>query len=80
MGNITLSLPEDILNRMKKFKEIKWDEVDQQKIIEYLESLELLEKISDLPEKEAIELGLDIHHQEINDVWVRWKKENIEIQ
>ncbi|HUX97954.1 MAG TPA: hypothetical protein VMV49_00225 [Candidatus Deferrimicrobium sp.] len=78
MGNLTLAIPEDILKRMKKFKEIKWSEVARQRIIEHLEALELLEKISNLPEEEAVKLGLDIHHQEKNDVWIRWKKENIE--
>lgn len=77
MGNMTLSFPDKVLKRMKKYKEIKWSEVARQRILEYLESLELLEKISDLTEEEAVELGLDIHHQSKNEVWEKWKKENL---
>ncbi|NVM31240.1 MAG: hypothetical protein HWN65_20550 [Candidatus Helarchaeota archaeon] len=62
---------------MKKRKEIKWSEVARQKIIEYLNALDLLDELSDLSEEEAIKLGLEIHHQEKNDVWEKWKKENL---
>ena len=74
---MTLSFPDNILKKMKKYKEIKWSEVARQKIIEYLNSLELLEKITNLTESEAIELGLDIHHQSTNEAWEKWKKENL---
>jgi predicted CopG family antitoxin len=77
MGNITLSIPDDILRRMKKHKEIKWSEVARQKIIDYLNALELLDELSDLSEEEAIKLGLEIHHQEKNVVWEKWKKEHL---
>ena len=77
MGNITLSIPNEVLKRMKKRKEIKWSEVARQKIIEYLNALDLLDELSDLSEEEAIKLGLEIHHQEKNDVWEKWKKENL---
>jgi len=77
MGNMTLSFPDDVLKKMKKYKEIKWSEVARQKIIEYLTSLELLEKISSLDESKAIDLGLSIHHQSTNEVWEKWKKENL---
>ena len=77
MGNITLSLPEDLLRRMKKYKEIKWSEVARQRIIEYLNALDIMNRLSDLSEEEAITLGIDIHHQDKNDVWEKWKKENL---
>ncbi len=77
MGNITLSLPEDILRRMKKYKEIKWSEVARQRIVEYLNALDIMDRLSDLSEEEAITLGIEIHHQDKNDVWEKWKKENL---
>ena len=77
MGNITLSLPADLLQRMKKYKEIKWSEVARQRIIEYLNALDIMDKLSDLSEEEAITLGIKIHHQDKNDVWEKWKKENL---
>lgn len=63
---------------MKKHKEIKWSEIAQQKIIEYLDGLELLKDLSDLSEEVAINLGLEIHHQPKNDVWEKWKKANLQ--
>ena len=77
MGNITLSIPNEILKQMKKHKEIKWSEVARQKIVEYLNALDILDELSDLSEEDAIKLGLEIHHQEKNDVWEKWKKENL---
>ncbi|AEH25461.1 hypothetical protein [Pyrococcus yayanosii] len=40
MPNITLSIPEDVYERMKRYKEIKWSEVARRAIVEYLEMLE----------------------------------------
>jgi len=40
MPNITLSIPESIYKKMKKYSEIKWSEVVRKAIIEYLEKLE----------------------------------------
>lgn len=77
MGNITLSLPDDLLRRMKKYKEIKWSEVARQRIIEYLNALDIMNRLSDLSEEKAITLGIEIHHQDKNDVWEKWKKENL---
>ena len=77
MGNITLSIPNEILKQMKKHKEIKWSKVARQKIVEYLNALDLLDEISDLSEEDAIKLGLKIHHQEKNAVWEQWKKANL---
>jgi hypothetical protein len=46
MGNITLAVPEEIHNNMKKFSEIKWSEVARKAIIEKIETLTLTEKIA----------------------------------
>ncbi|MDI3497067.1 ribbon-helix-helix domain-containing protein [Archaeoglobus fulgidus] len=43
MPNITLSLPEDLYRKMKKYGEIRWSEVVRKAIAEYLEKLEEIE-------------------------------------
>ncbi|MBI2672041.1 hypothetical protein HYX16_03855 [Candidatus Woesearchaeota archaeon] len=56
MGNITLSLPNEVQKEMKKFAEIRWSEVARKAIIERLETLKLAEKIaqkSKLTEKDV---------------------------
>ena len=40
MPNITLSIPEDIYKKMKKYSEIKWSEVVRKAIVDYLKKLE----------------------------------------
>ncbi|MFP4559390.1 MAG: hypothetical protein ACLFO6_07835 [Archaeoglobaceae archaeon] len=40
MANITLSIPNDVYRKMKKYKEVKWSEVARKAIMEYLEQLE----------------------------------------
>lgn len=40
MPNITLSIPEDVYKRMKKYREVKWSEVVRKAIVEYLKRLE----------------------------------------
>ena len=56
MGNITLSLPNEVQKEMKKFAEIRWSEVARKAIIERLETLKLAERIaqkSKLTEKDV---------------------------
>jgi len=40
MPNITLSIPEDVYERMKKYREVKWSEVVRKAIVKYLKWLE----------------------------------------
>ncbi len=40
MPNITLSIPDDIYRKMKKYSEIKWSEVVRRAIVDYLRKLE----------------------------------------
>lgn len=40
MPNITLSVPDEIYKKMKKYSEIKWSEVVRKAILEYLRKLE----------------------------------------
>ena len=40
MPNITLSIPEDVYRKMKKYGEVRWSEVARKAIVEYLRKLE----------------------------------------
>ncbi len=46
MGNITLSVPENIHKEMRQFSEIKWSEVARKAIIEKIEALRLAESLA----------------------------------
>ena len=39
MANITLSIPDDVRERMRKYPEIRWSEVVRSAILEYLDKL-----------------------------------------
>ncbi len=45
MGNITLSVPDNIHKQMKNFSEVRWSEVARKAILEKLELLQLAEKL-----------------------------------
>ena len=46
MGNITLSIPEDVHKNMRHFSEVKWSEVARKAIIDKLEALSLAERLA----------------------------------
>ena len=46
MANITLSLPDEIYQKLKLHPEIRWSEIARRAIIQYLEDLELMEKLT----------------------------------
>jgi len=46
MVNMTLSIPNNVHNEMKKFSEIRWSEVARKAIITRLETLKLAEQLS----------------------------------
>ncbi len=46
MGNMTLSIPDEVQKEMKHFSEIKWSEVARKAIQERLETLQLAEKLA----------------------------------
>ncbi len=61
---MTLSIPEDLMKRMKQFSEIRWSEVARKAIEERINDLEVVEKIaqkSKLTEKDALEIGRKIN-------------------
>lgn len=58
MTNITLSLPDEVHLKMKKYKEIRWSEVVRRAITDYIGKLE--EKGSEIAAKDLLEeLGDD---------------------
>jgi len=58
MPNITLSIPDDIYKKMKKYSEIKWSEVVRKAIVDYLKKLE--ESKTEISTKDLLkELGND---------------------
>ena len=46
MGNMTLSIPDQVQKEMKNFSEVKWSEVARKAIQERLETLQLAEKLA----------------------------------
>ena len=58
--NMTLAVPEELHDIMKRHTEIKWSEVARQAMWDYVRKLELLDEIanrSSLSEQEALEIG-----------------------
>ena len=64
MGNITLSIPEEVHKQMKRFSDIRWSEVARQAIIKKIETLALAENLakkSKLTEKDVLEFSKKIN-------------------
>jgi len=60
MANMTLSIPDELLKKMKLFSEIKWSEVARKAIEKRVSDLETMDKIaskSTLTEKDIIEIS-----------------------
>jgi hypothetical protein len=60
MTNMTLAVPNDLMELMKKHKEIKWSEVARQALNVKANELRLMDQIlskSVLTEKDAIRIG-----------------------
>ena len=63
MTNITLSIPEELHKRMKKFSEIRWSEVVRKAVEQRVNDLEIMEKIaskSKFTKKDAEEISKKI--------------------
>jgi len=43
MGNITISIPQELCDKMKQHSEVKWSEVVRKALASYVERLETLE-------------------------------------
>jgi hypothetical protein len=50
MGNITLSIPDDVHAQMKRFSEVRWSEVARRAIIDKIETLSLAEELANKSE------------------------------
>jgi len=46
MGNITLSIPEDIHKDMRNFSEVRWSEVARKAIVDKLQTLKMAERLA----------------------------------
>ena len=46
MTNMTLAIPEELMEKMKKFSEIRWSEVASKAIEQRIEDLEVMNKIT----------------------------------
>ena len=60
MPTITLSVPEELMKKMKMFKEIRWSEVARRSIEERVSDLETINRIaskSKLTQKDADEIA-----------------------
>lgn len=66
MANMTLSIPNEIHDKMKEFPEIKWSQIARNAILEKVEKMNKLQKIeqiakkSKLTQKDAEEISLII--------------------
>jgi len=63
MGNITLSLPRELQEKMKKHSEIRWSEVIRKTIQRRIEDLEFLDNLttkSKLTREDALEISKKI--------------------
>lgn len=66
MTNMTLAVPEELHEMMRKHNEVKWSEIARQALWNHAKKLELLNKIlskSNLSEKDAEEIGNKIKRE-----------------
>ncbi len=60
MPNMTLAIPEDLHEAMRKHQEIKWSEVARQALRERVQMLDVMDRMltnSRLSEKDALKFG-----------------------
>ncbi|MFH1276268.1 MAG: hypothetical protein ABIH82_04085 [Candidatus Woesearchaeota archaeon] len=66
MTNLTLAIPEDLHEKMKKHSEIRWSEVVRKSITKKVEILEMMDKIaqkSKLTKKDVDEISQKIKRE-----------------
>ena len=64
MTNMTLAVPEDLHEIMRKYDTIKWSEIARQALWNHARKLELMDKLlakSKLTEEDALEIGRKIN-------------------
>ena len=60
MANMTLAIPDELMEKMKKFREIRWSEIARQAIENKVEIFEKMNKIagkSELTNKDVLEIS-----------------------
>ena len=65
MTNMTLAVPEDLHEIMRKHNEIRWSEIARQAIRDQARKLDLMDKLlskSELTEEDAERIGQKIKH------------------
>jgi len=73
MANLTLSIPDDLYEEMRKHPEIRWSEVARQALKRKLDDLRRLDALlreSRLTERDVAEVGQEIKER----VWKRHRK------
>ena len=63
MGNVTLSIPKELHEKMKQRTELKWSDIARQAFEKKLREIELMEKLlskSKLTEEDAERMGHEI--------------------
>jgi hypothetical protein len=71
MPNVTLAIPEDLHTKMKEHSEIRWSEVVRKSISEKIETLEMMDKLtnkSKLSKKDVDEIAHKINKEVFNDM------------
>lgn len=66
MTNMTLAIPEELHNIMKRYIHVKWSEVARQAMWNQAKKLELMDRLlskSELTEKDAEEIGHKIKRE-----------------
>lgn len=74
MPNLTLSIPEDLHQKMKLHTEIRWSEVVRKTISRRIEDMEIMERIakkSKLTQKDVDEIAKKINREVFHDLNAR---------
>ena len=69
MGNLTLALPDNLQERMRKHSEIRWSEVVRKSITQRIELLEMMDKITQKSK---------LTKKDVDDISRKIKKETFE--
>jgi len=73
MASLTLSIPEELREKMREFPEINWSEIARQAIVEKARLLEKMNRLlakGGLEEKETLALGREVK----KEVWKKHRR------
>ena len=76
MPNVTLSIPEELHEKMKKHSEIRWSEVVRKSISEKIDDLEIMDKLtkrSKLTQTDVDEISHKINRDVFEGLSTRWR-------